>query len=91
MGSLRTDGSGFDGTPVCVTVVSATPTAQIDFNVLMEIDATVHREGEQPYRVQIPLTLSQMQAPFLQPGRTFAATVAPDDRHKIWIDPASVR
>ena len=81
---------GQTGTPVSVTIVSATPTAQINFNVMLALEAMVYPDGQPPYPAQIPLTVSQMQAPFVQPGKTFAGRVAPDDRQKIWIDPTSI-
>ncbi|HEY1413681.1 MAG TPA: hypothetical protein VGF36_16155 [Rhodopila sp.] len=82
---------GQTGTPVSVTVVSATQTAQINFNVMLQVEAMVYPDGQPPYPAQIPLTVSQMQAPFVQPGKTFSGKVAPDDRQKVWIDPTSIQ
>jgi hypothetical protein len=82
---------GQNGTPVSITVLSATPTGTINFNVMLQIEAMVAVDGQPPYPATIPTTLSQMQAPLVQPGKTFSGKVAPDDREKIWLDPTSIR
>jgi hypothetical protein len=81
---------GQTGNPVSVTIVSASPRGQIDLDLMLQVEAMVYREGQPPYPAQIPLTVSQMQAPFVQPGRTFPGKADPSDRQKIWIDPASI-
>jgi hypothetical protein len=81
---------GQTGNPVSVTIVSASPRGQINFDLMLQIEAMVYPEGQLPYPAQIPLTVSQMQAPFVQPGKTFAGKADPEDRQKIWIDPTSI-
>lgn len=82
---------GQNGNPVSVTVVSASPMGTINFDVMLQIEAMVSADGQPPYQAQIPLTVSQMQAPFVQPGKTLSGRAAPEDRQKIWIDPTSIR
>lgn len=81
---------GQNGDPVSVTVVSASATATINFDVMLQLDAMVYPDGQPPYPAQIPLTVSQMQAPFVQAGKTFAGRADPNDRQRIWIDPTSI-
>jgi hypothetical protein len=81
---------GQNGNPVSVTIVSAAITGTLNFDVMLQIEAMVYPDGQPPYPAQIPLTVSQMQAPFVQPGKTFAGKVDPSDRQKIWVDPTSI-
>ena len=81
---------GQNGNPVSVSVVSAAMTGTINFDVMLQVEAMVYPDGQPPYPAQIPLTVSQMQAPFVQPGKTLQGKVDPSDRQKIWIDPTSI-
>jgi len=82
---------GQNGNPVNVSIVSAAPMGTINFDVMLQVEAMVYADGQPPYPAQIPLTVSQMQAPFVQPGKTFAGKADPTNRQKIWIDPTSIR
>jgi hypothetical protein len=82
---------GANGIPVSISVVSATQTGVFNFNAMLEIEAMVMPDGQPPYQARIPLTISQLQAPLIQPGKTFTGKAAPDNRETIWIDPTSIR
>ena len=81
---------GANGTPASITVISATQTAQINFNLMLSVEAMVSLDGQPPYPVTIPLTVNQMQAAYVQPGKTFSGKVDPANRTTVWIDPASI-
>jgi len=81
---------GANGTPASITVMSATQTGQINFDLMLNIEAMVALDGQPPYPVTIPMTVNQMQAAYVQPGKTFTGKVDPANRNSVWIDPTSI-
>jgi hypothetical protein len=82
---------GATGIPASITVTSVAQTGTVNFDVMLKLEATVMPDGQPPYPATIPLTISQMQAAFIQPGKTFSGKIDPGNRTTVWIDPASIR
>lgn len=82
---------GANGIPVSITVMSVVQTGTVNFDLMLTIEAMVSPDGQPPYPVSIPLTISQMQAAFIQSGKTFSGKADPANRNTVWIDPLSIR
>ena len=82
---------GANGTPASITVTSVAQTGTLNFDVMLKLEATVMPDGQPPYPATVPLTINQMQAAFIQPGKTFSGKIDPANRTTVWIDPASIR
>jgi Ni,Fe-hydrogenase I small subunit len=81
---------GANGTPASITVMSATQTGMLNFDLMLTIEAMVALDGQPPYPVTIPMTVNQMQAAYVQPGKTFSGKVDPANRNSVWVDPTSI-
>jgi hypothetical protein len=81
---------GANGISASVTVVSVTQTGMLNFDAMLQVEAMVTPDGQPPYPATIPMTINQMQAAYVLPGKTFAGKVAPDNRETVWIDPTSI-
>jgi hypothetical protein len=62
----------------------------INFDLLVEFDLTVTREGRPPYPATIQQLVSQFQVGSLSVGRTLQATVDPSNPMAIWLDFATL-
>jgi hypothetical protein len=62
----------------------------INFDLLVEFDLTVTREGRPPYPATIQQLVSQFQVGSLSVGRTLQATVDPANPMAIWLDFATL-
>jgi hypothetical protein len=82
---------GANGIPASITVTSVAQTGTLNFDVMLKLEATIMPDGQPPYPATVPLTISQMQAAFIQPGKTFSGKIDPANRTTVWIDPASIR
>ena len=81
---------GANGLPASITINSVQQTGMLNFDLMLSLEVMVMPDGQPPYPATVPITLSQMQAPFVQPGKTFQGKVDPQDRSKVWIDPMSI-
>jgi Ni,Fe-hydrogenase I small subunit len=81
---------GANGTPASITVMSVAQTGQLNFDLMLSVEAMVSLDGQPPYPVTIPMTVNQMQAAYVQPGKTFSGKVDPANRTAVWVDPSSI-
>jgi hypothetical protein len=81
---------GSTGLPASITVNSVQQTGTLNFDLMLQLDVMVMPDGQPPYPAKVPLTISQMQAAFVQPGKTFSGKVDPSNRATVWIDPTSI-
>jgi hypothetical protein len=79
-----------NGVPASITVVSVTQNGMLNFNPMLQLEVTVMPDGRAAYPASVPLTINQMQAAAVQPGKTFTGKVDANDPSVVWIDPTSV-
>jgi hypothetical protein len=73
-----------------VMIVGMRQVGTINFDLLVEFDLTVTREGRPPYPATIQQLVSQFQVGQLSAGRTLQATVDPSNPMAIWLDFATL-
>jgi len=73
-----------------IPATSVAQTGTLNFDLMLKIEATVMPDGQPPYPASIPLTVNQMQAALIQPGKTFSGKIDPADRTTVWIDPTRI-
>jgi hypothetical protein len=69
-----------------VMIVGMRQVGTVNFDLLVEFDLTVTREGRPPYPATIQQLVSQFQVGQLSSGRTLEATVDPSNPMAIWLD-----
>ena len=69
-----------------VMIVAMRQVGTVNFDLLVEFDLTVTREGRPPYPATIQQLVSQFQVGQLSSGRTLEATVDPSNPMAIWLD-----
>jgi len=69
-----------------VMIVGMRQVGTVNFDLLVEFDLTVTREGRPPYPATIQQLVSQFQVGQLSSGRTLEATVDPSNPMAIFLD-----
>ena len=69
-----------------VMIVGMRQVGTVNFDLLVEFDLTVTREGRSPYPATIQQLVSQFQVGQLSSGRTLEATVDPSNPMAIFLD-----
>jgi hypothetical protein len=69
-----------------VMIVGMRQVGMVNFDLLVEFDLTVTREGRPPYPATIQQLVSQFQVGQLSSGRTLEATVDPSNPMAIFLD-----
>ena len=73
-----------------VMIVGMRQVGMVNFDLLVEFDLTVTREGRPPYPATIQQLVSQFQVGQLSSGRTLEATIDPSNPVAIWLDLGSL-
>ena len=73
-----------------VMIVGMRQVGTVNFDLLVEFDLTVTREGRPPYPATVQQLVSQFQVGQLSSGRTLEATVDPSNPMAIWLDLGSL-
>ena len=69
-----------------VMIVGMRQVGTVNFDLLVEFDLTVTREGRPPYPATVQQLVSQFQVGQLSSGRTLEATVDPSNPMAIFLD-----
>jgi hypothetical protein len=69
-----------------VMIVGMRQVGMVNFDLLVEFDLTVTREGRAPYPATVQQLVSQFQVGQLSSGRTLEATVDPSNPMAIFLD-----
>ena len=69
-----------------VMIVGMRQVGMVNFDLLVEFDLTVTREGRPPYPATVQQLVSQFQVGQLSSGRTLEATVDPSNPMAIFLD-----
>ena len=69
-----------------VMIVGMRQVGMVNFDLLVEFDLTVTREGRPPYPATVQQLVSQFQVGQLSSGRTLEATVDPSNPTAIFLD-----
>jgi hypothetical protein len=69
-----------------VMIAGMRQVGMVNFDLLVEFDLTVTREGRPPYPATVQQLVSQFQVGQLSSGRTLQATVDPSNPMAIWLD-----
>ena len=69
-----------------VMIVGMRQVGMVNFDLLVEFDLTVTREGRPPYPATVQQLVSQFQVGQLSSGRTLEATVDPSNPVAIFLD-----
>ena len=69
-----------------VMIVGMRQVGTVNFDLLVEFDLTVTREGRPPYPATVQQLVSQFQVGQLSSGRTLEATVDPSNPTAIFLD-----
>jgi len=73
-----------------VMIVGMRQVGTVNFDLLVEFDLTVTREGRPPYPATVQQLVSQFQVGQLSSGRTLEATVDPSNPMAVFLDLGSL-
>jgi hypothetical protein len=79
------------GPDVMVTITDMRQVGILNFDLMMQFDATVMPDGRPPYPATFTQTITQMQLVGLRAGATLPGRASAEDPSAIWLDFSSLQ